>query len=178
MVERYIKKVVLKNIINIIVYINISNFENFVVYIKNYSFFKYKMLLDIFVVDYPKNKKRFEVNYMFLSLDQNSRLLVKIFVNEEENVKSLYLYYKSALWLERECWDLYGVCFLNHPDLRRLLTDYGFLGHPLRKDFPLTGFLEIRYDDRCKTIITEPLELAQEMRLFDFVNPWYKERFK
>lgn len=173
--EKYIKKIVIKTRVNLIIYVCKEYLREFMCYIQTFSFLKYKMLMDIFVVDYPKNKKRFEVNYMVLSLDQNSRILIKVFVREEEDINTLSFLYNSALWLERESWDLYGVTFLYNSDLRRLLTDYGFLGHPMRKDFPLTGFLEVRYDDSLKNIIAEPLELAQELRLFDFINPWYKE---
>jgi NADH:ubiquinone oxidoreductase subunit C len=131
------------------------------------------MLLDLFVVDYPNIKNRFEVNYCLLSLNFNSRILIKVFEKKRGVVPTMTHLWSSAMWLEREAWDLFGVFFLNNVDLRRILTDYGFLGHPGRKDFPITGFNEVRYDDTIKHIVSEPLELAQEMRLFDFTNPWY-----
>jgi len=140
--------------------------------LKGSSFSAYKQLMDIFIVDYPNRRKRFELNYVLLSVKHSKRMIIKIFVTDKTRVLSVTKIYSSALWLERECWDMFGVCFKGNKDLRRILTDYGFLGHPLRKDFPLTGFVEVRYDDNLKAIVTEPLELSQDLRLFDFVSPW------
>jgi len=130
------------------------------------------MLIDICGVDYPEKEARFEVVYNLLSIKYNSRIRVKVAVDELTPIDSVTSIYNSAGWYEREVWDLYGVFFSNHPDLRRILTDYGFDGHPLRRDFPLTGHTEVRYDEAEKRIVTEPVELAQEFRVFDFASPW------
>jgi len=130
------------------------------------------MLIDICGVDYPEKEARFEVVYNLLSIKYNSRIRVKVVVDELTPIDSVTSIYNSAGWYEREVWDLYGVFFSNHPDLRRILTDYGFDGHPLRRDFPLTGHTEVRYDEAEKRIVTEPVELAQEFRVFDFASPW------
>jgi NADH-quinone oxidoreductase subunit C len=132
----------------------------------------FKELVDLCGVDYPSREKRFEVVYNLLSLKHNQRIRVKVAVAEGETVPSATGLYSAAGWFEREAWDLYGIYFADHPDLRRLLTDYGFEGHPLRKDFPLTGFVEARYDDEQKRVIYEPVKLTQEFRRFDFLSPW------
>lgn len=131
-----------------------------------------KTLLDICGVDYPDREKRFDVVYNLLSLIHNHRVRVKVQTDEESPVPSVVGVFSSANWYEREVWDLYGVLFVDHPDLRRILTDYGFEGHPLRKDFPLTGYVEVRYDDEKKRIVYEPVKLTQEFRTFDFLSPW------
>ena len=133
---------------------------------------KFRQLIDIVGVDYPENEKRFELIYLFLSHEHNLRikLLIKFQVNQ--NIVSLTKIFPSANWMEREVFDMYGVKFKNHPDLRRILTDYGFKGHPLRKDFPLTGFSEVRYSEREKKVIYEPVKLEQNYRNFDFESPW------
>lgn len=131
-----------------------------------------KTLLDICGVDYPDREKRFDVVYNLLSPFHNHRVRVKVRTDEESPVPSVVGVFSSANWYEREVWDLYGVLFVDHPDLRRILTDYGFEGHPLRKDFPLTGYVEIRYDDEKKRIVYEPVKLPQEFRTFDFLSPW------
>jgi len=131
----------------------------------------FSQLLDVFAVDYPSETKRFQLNYVLLSLVNNVRLLIKIALPAEDAI-SVASIYPSAVWLEREVWDMFGIFFTEHPDLRRILTDYGFEGHPLRKDFPLSGYKEIRYDEEKKKIVTEPLRLSQEYRYFDFTNPW------
>lgn len=133
---------------------------------------QFKQLLDVCGVDYPEREKRFEVVYNLLSLSQNQRVRVKAGVAEEEPVASVVAVFHSANWWERETWDLYGIFFSGHPDLRRILTDYGFEGHPLRKDFPLTGFVELRYDEEQKRVVYEPVKLTQEFRSFDFMSPW------
>ena len=133
---------------------------------------KFRQLIDIAGVDYPENEKRFELIYLFLSHEHNLRikLLIKFQINQ--TIVSLTKIFPSANWMEREVFDMYGVKFKNHPDLRRILTDYGFKGHPLRKDFPLTGFNEVRYSEKEKKVIYEPVKLEQNYRNFDFESPW------
>jgi NADH-quinone oxidoreductase subunit C len=132
----------------------------------------YKVLVDICGVDYPERSERFEVVYNLLSLKHNRRLRLKVTTNEETPVPSVNSVYSAAGWFEREAWDLYGVFFSDHPDLRRILTDYGFEGHPMRKDFPLTGYVEVRYDTEQKRVVYEPVKLTQAFRSFDFESPW------
>lgn len=141
-------------------------------FLKNNQQLQFKTLISITAVDYPKKKNRFEVNYFLLSYKLNTRIIIKLETNDTTPVPSITSIYKGANWYEREVWDLFGVFFSNHPDLRRILTDYGFEGFPFRKDFPQTGFVEVRYDDEKKYVTYEPLELTQEFRSFDFVNPW------
>lgn len=129
-------------------------------------------IIDVCGADYPSRAKRFDVVYHLLSPRQNIRIRIKVQADEETLVPSITGIYPGADWFERETYDLYGVLFSGHPDLRRILTDYGFEGHPLRKDFPLTGFVEVRYDDEAKRVIYEPVELKQEFRNFDFLSPW------
>jgi NADH-quinone oxidoreductase subunit C len=129
-------------------------------------------LIDICGVDWPQRAKRFDVVYHMLSPRQNTRIRVTVMVGEDEPVPSACAVYPGADWFEREAWDMYGILFTEHPDLRRILTDYGFEGHPLRKDFPTTGFVEVRYDDAAKRVVYEPVELRQEFRSFDFLSPW------
>lgn len=132
----------------------------------------FKVLVDICGVDYPQREERFDVVYNLLSLRHNQRIRVKVRVAEEGIVPSVVGVFRTAGWFEREAWDLYGIMFSDHPDLRRLLTDYGFEGHPMRKDFPLTGYVEVRYDDEQKRVVYEPVRLTQEFRHFDFMSPW------
>jgi NADH-quinone oxidoreductase subunit C len=129
-------------------------------------------IIDITAVDWPEREKRFDVVYHLLSPRRNQRIRVKVETDEVTPVPSVISIYRGADWFEREVYDLYGVLFSGHPDLRRLLTDYGFEGHPLRKDFPLTGFVEVRWDDQLKRVVYDPVRLAQEFRNFDFVSPW------
>ncbi|NLR95705.1 NADH-quinone oxidoreductase subunit C [Rhizobium sp. P38BS-XIX] len=129
-------------------------------------------MTDICGVDWPQRPQRFDVVYHLLSPKKNVRIRVKVPTGEDEPVPSACAVYPGADWFEREAWDMYGILFTGHPDLRRLLTDYGFEGHPLRKDFPTTGFVEVRYDDAAKRVIYEPVELKQEFRNFDFLSPW------
>ena len=129
-------------------------------------------LIDITAVDWPGRELRFDVVYHFLSMPQNQRVRVKIAVAEDQVVASITGLHPSADWYEREVFDMYGVMFSGHPDLRRLLTDYGFRGHPLRKDFPTTGYVEVRYDETSKRVIQEPVKLVQDYRQFDFMSPW------
>jgi len=132
----------------------------------------FKILVDVCGVDYPERERRFDVVYNLLSISHNQRIRVKVRVSEDEPVPSVAPLYPTANWFEREVWDLYGVYFSEHPDLRRILTDYGFEGHPLRKDFPLTGHVEVRYDDEQKRVVYEPVRLTQDFRSFDFLSPW------
>ena len=154
--------------------INIEN-ENLlevVLFLKNNNETKFRQLIDITAVDYPDNEKRFKLVYLFLSHEFNSRIIVDFFVNENEVVTSLTSVFPSSNWMEREVFDMYGINFKDHPDLRRILTDYGFKGHPLRKDFPLTGHNEVRYSEDEKKVIYEPVKLEQNYRNFDYESPW------
>lgn len=149
-----------------------SNFYNLTFSLLNNSLSQFKVLSDLCVVDYPEKTDRFELSYNLLSVKYNFRIFIKNYTSAY--APSLSTLFSSANWIERECWDMFGVFFTNHPDLRRILTDYGFDGFPLRKDFPLTGYIEIRYDDEKANIVYEPLELSQEYRLFNFTSPWEK----
>ena len=133
---------------------------------------QFKQLMDICGVDYPERPQRFEVVYNLLSLVHNNRVTVKVMLEDNSSIPSVSKVFSSADWWEREIWDLFGIFFSGHPDLRRILTDYGFDGHPLRKDFPLTGYVEVRYDDAQKRVVYEPVKLTQEYRDFDFLSPW------
>ena len=133
---------------------------------------RFSILIDICGVDYPGRQRRFDVVYHLLSIAKNARIRVKLQTDETSPVPSAVSVYPAANWFEREAYDMYGILFSDHPDLRRLLTDYGFSGHPLRKDFPLSGFVEVRYDDELKRVVYEPVRLNQEFRDFDFMSPW------
>ncbi len=133
---------------------------------------RFTMLVDIAGVDYPERAERFEVVYNLLSLPLNRRIRVKLSTDEDTPVPSVTGVFNAAGWYEREAWDLFGIFFSDHPDLRRILTDYGFEGHPLRKDFPLTGYTEVRYDETQKRVVYEPVRLTQDFRTFDFLSPW------
>lgn len=133
---------------------------------------QFKQLMDLCGVDHPDRRERFCVVYNLLSLTHNNRIRVKLWIGEDAAVDSITGLFSAAGWWEREAWDLYGIYFSGHPDLRRILTDYGFDGHPLRKDFPLTGYVELRYDQEQKRVVYEPVQLAQEFRTFDFLSPW------
>ena len=141
-------------------------------YLKSNENCKFKQLIDIAGVDYPENEKRFELVYLFLSHENNLRIKLLIKFETNQSISSLTKIFPSANWMEREVFDMYGIKFKNHPDLRRILTDYGFKGHPLRKDFPLTGFNEVRYSEKDKKVIYEPVKLEQNYRNFDFESPW------
>ena len=136
---------------------------------------KFNQFIDLTAVDYPNKKNRFEMIYIFLSIENNMRIVLKFSINENDAVDSLTNLFPSANWYEREVWDLFGIVFNNHPDLRRLLTDYGFIGHPLRKDFPLSGNVEVKYDLHSKKVVYEPLNLTQSFREFEFESPWKGE---
>ena len=133
---------------------------------------QFTCLVDICGVDHPEREKRFDVVYHLLSIPQNQRIRIKAEVREDETVPSLLPVFPAANWFERECFDMYGIIFTGHPDLRRILTDYGFRGYPLRKDFPTTGYTEVRYDEAAKRVVYEPVKLVQEYRQFDFMSPW------
>ena len=141
-------------------------------FVKSNENTKFRQLIDITVVDYPEKAQRFKVVYLFLSHEFNQRIILSYLINENEVIPSLTSIYPAANWMEREVFDMYGVKFKDHPDLRRILTDYGFEGHPLRKDFPLTGHTEVRYSEDQKKVINEPVKLEQNYRNFDYESPW------
>ena len=141
-------------------------------FIKSNESTKFRQLIDVTVVDYPENTQRFKVVYLFLSHEFNQRIILSYLISENEVIPSLTSIYPAANWMEREVFDMYGVKFKDHPDLRRILTDYGFEGHPLRKDFPLTGHTEVRYSEDQKKVIKEPVKLEQNYRNFDYESPW------
>ena len=149
-----------------------SNIRGFVEFLKTDATCKFSTLIDITGVDYPQRPKRFDVVYHFLSMYQNHRIRLRVSVRDEEMVPSIVTVHPSANWFEREVFDMFGILFTGHPDLRRILTDYGFRGYPLRKDFPTTGYTEVRYDEEQKRVVYEPVSLVQEYRQFDFMSPW------
>ncbi|MFP6688094.1 MAG: NADH-quinone oxidoreductase chain 5 [Alphaproteobacteria bacterium MarineAlpha10_Bin2] len=152
--------------------VRVEALERIIKFLRDDSACHFEMLIDICGVDYPEREPRFDMVYHLLSISNNMRIRVKAGVEEEAAVPSVSGLYSTAGWFEREVWDLLGIYITNHPDLRRLLTDYGFEGHPLRKDFPLTGYVELRYDDEQKRVVYEPVKLTQEFRSFDFMSPW------
>lgn len=170
-IPKWIQKAQLRNG-EITLTVNPEDVVKICTFLRDHSAMLYKTCIELCGADYPSREKRFEVVYELLTVYLNSRIRVKTQVDEFEGVESVSEVYKSAIWSEREAWDMYGIYFHNHPDLRRILTDYGFEGHPLRKDYPLSGYTEVRYDDSEKRVIYEPVELAQEFRSFDFVSPW------
>ena len=155
-------------------YLNIDNEDLLEVnlFLKTNKSTKFRQLIDITAVDYPENLKRFKMIYLLLSHEFNKRVIISCLINENELVQSLTKVFPAANWMEREVFDMYGVKFKDHPDLRRILTDYGFEGHPLRKDFPLTGHNEVRYNEEEKKVIYEPVKLEQNYRNFDYESPW------
>ena len=156
------------------IYLNIDSNDiiDVILFLKNNENTNFKQLIDITAVDYPANEKRFKLVYLILSHEFNVRILIDCFINENEIPPSLTKIYPAANWMEREVFDMYGIQFKDHPDLRRILTDYGFEGHPLRKDFPLTGHTEVRYSEDKKKVINEPVKLEQNYRNFDYESPW------
>ena len=152
--------------------INIENLYSTILYLKTNDKFRFKQLIDITAVDYPEKEKRFKLVYLLLSHENNLRILININIDEKTSAPSITKIFPSANWMEREVFDMYGITFNDHPDLRRILTDYGFEGFPLRKDFPLTGHTEVRYSEDKKKVISEPVRLDQEYRDFDFESPW------
>ena len=149
-----------------------DEFVDVILFIKTNQDTKFRQLIDITVIDYPEKNQRFEIVYLLLSHEFNQRIILKYSINENEVVSSLTNIFPAANWMEREVFDMYGVSFKDHPDLRRILTDYGFEGHPLRKDFPLTGHTEVRYSEDQKKVINEPVKLEQNYRNFDYESPW------
>ena len=149
-----------------------NNLIDVIQFLKSNENCKFKQLIDIAGVDYPENEKRFELVYLLLSHENNLRIKILIKFEVSEAINSIVKVFPAANWMEREVFDMYGIKFKNHPDLRRILTDYGFKGHPLRKDFPLTGFNEVRYSEKEKKVIYEPVKLEQNYRNFDFESPW------
>ena len=160
-------------------YLSIDNEDllDVILFLKTNKDTKFKQLIDITAVDYPENSKRFKMVYLFLSHQFNQRIVISVLINENEVVPSLTKIFPSANWMEREVFDMYGVKFKHHPDLRRILTDYGFEGHPLRKDFPLTGYNEVRYSEDEKKVIYEPVKLEQNYRNFDYESPWQGTKY-
>ena len=156
----------------LLIEIGAGNLVDIVQFLKSNENCKFKQLIDIAGVDYPENEKRFELVYLLLSHENNTRIKILIKFQINQVINSLTKIFPSANWMEREVFDMYGIKFKNHPDLRRILTDYGFKGHPLRKDFPLTGFNEVRYSEKDKKVIYEPVKLEQNYRDFDFESPW------
>ncbi len=152
--------------------VNENDLTEIVQFLKSNEKCKFKQLIDIAGVDYPDNEKRFQLVYLFLSHENNIRIKLSIKFEIDQVINSITKIFPSANWMEREVFDMYGIRFKNHPDLRRILTDYGFKGHPLRKDFPLTGFNEVRYSEKEKKVIYEPVKLEQNYRNFDFESPW------
>ena len=151
---------------------NKSDLNKFIKFLKDDKSLLFNQLIDISAIDFPSREYRFDVFYLFSSLTKNQRILIKISIKVDDFVESITPLYFAANWYERECYDLFGIQFQNHPDLRRIMTDYNFEGHPLRKDFPLTGHNEVRYDDLEKKVVYEPVRLAQEYRNFDYLSPW------
>jgi NADH dehydrogenase (ubiquinone) Fe-S protein 3 len=171
MIPNKIEKIIYRND-ELILHVSTMNLLKIMKFLKNHTNCQFKQLSDISGTDYPERKNRFEVAYQLLSIQYNTRIRIKTFVDEITDVPSVTNIFSSADWMEREVWDMFGVFFSGHPDLRRILTDYGFEGHPLRKDFPLSGYVEIRYDDELKRVVSEPLELTQEFRNFNYRSPW------
>ncbi|MGL4236013.1 NADH-quinone oxidoreductase subunit C [Tabrizicola sp.] len=152
--------------------VNLANLKALVEFLRDDASCRFSTLVDITAIDHPERAQRFDVVYHFLSMYRNHRIRLKIAVREDEMVPSLVDLHPSANWFEREVFDMFGILFSGHPDLRRILTDYGFRGYPLRKDFPTTGYTEVRYDEALKRVVYEPVKLVQEYRQFDFMSPW------
>jgi len=166
-----VKKSVIK-LNQLFVDINNEDLSSTILFLKTNMKCRFKQLIDITAVDYPEKKKRFKVIYLLLSHENNLRIIINLNINEKEVIPSISKIFPSANWMEREIFDMYGISFKDHPDLRRILTDYGFKGYPLRKDFPLTGHYEVRYSEDKKKVISEKVKLDQDYRDFDFESPW------
>ena len=160
------------NFAQLFIDVDIENIISTILFLKTNEKCRFKQLIDITAVDYPEKEKRFKIVYLLLSHEKNLRIVINTHINEKVVVPSITKIFPSANWMEREVFDMYGVSFKDHPDLRRILTDYGFEGYPLRKDFPLTGHTEVRYSEAKKKVISEPVKLNQEYRNFDFESPW------
>ena len=156
----------------LLIEINVEDLYSTILYLKTNDKCRFKQLIDITAVDYPEKYNRFKIVYLFLSHENNLRILLNINIEEKTSVPTISKIFPSSNWMEREVFDMYGISFKNHPDLRKILTDYGFEGYPLRKDFPLTGHTEVRYSEDKKKVISEPVKLDQEYRDFDFESPW------
>jgi NADH-quinone oxidoreductase subunit C len=152
--------------------VTLAGLTDFVEFLRADRSCRFSTLVDITAVDYPERPARFDVIYHFLSMYQNARIRIRVQAREEDMVPSITDIHPSANWFEREVFDMFGILFSGHPDLRRILTDYGFRGHPLRKDFPTTGYTEVRYDETLKRVVYEPVKLVQDYRQFDFMSPW------
>ena len=152
--------------------VDVGDIISTILFLKTNEKCRFRQLIDITAVDYPQREKRFKIVYLLLSHEKNLRIIINTNIDEKETVSSITKIFSSANWMEREVFDMYGISFKDHPDLRKILTDYGFEGHPLRKDFPLTGHTEVRYSEERKKVISEPVKLDQEYRDFDFESPW------
>ncbi|AHX04551.1 NADH-quinone oxidoreductase subunit C [Ehrlichia japonica] len=165
-------KCIVKDNITLELYSNAQDIYNHILFLRNDTKCKFHILIDIFAIDYPSRSARFEVVYSLLSIINNIRISCKVPLQENENIPSITNIFSAAGWFEREVFDMYGIIFANNPDLRRILTDYGFSGHPMLKDFPLTGYKEVRYDISKKEVAYEAVNLQQDFRSFDFLSPW------
>lgn len=176
MLPRWIHNIIiLKN--EIIIHTPAKYLYSLTFFLKNHTNSQYKIVSDLTAIDYPENTQRFDMVYILLSPFFNQRMRIKVIVDEMTPLPSLTSIYPGTEWMEREAWDMFGIYFYNHPDLRRILTDYGFDGFPLLKNFPLSGFLEVRYDDEQKRVVYEPIEITQEFRNFDMISPWVSRSF-
>ena len=171
--KKYIYKVKFINN-QIKICIRLNSLLNFIIFLRDHSLFLYKLLIDIVCTDFPIRKKRFQLNYLLLSLSNYSRINIEIYSSEFSKINSIISIYSNSDWYERECWDLFGIFFKNHPDLRRILTDYGFDGFPLRKDFPLSGYIELYYDNIYGKILIKSLKSIQEYKFYNYSNSWDK----
>ena len=160
------------NFNQLVIYIDVEDIISTILFLKTNEKCRFRQLIDITAVDYPQDEKRFKVVYLLLSHEKNLRIIINTKIDEKIIVPSITKIFPSANWMEREVFDMYGISFKDHPDLRRILTDYGFNGYPLRKDFPLTGHTEVRYSEEKKKVVSEPVKLDQEYRDFDFESPW------
>ena len=160
------------NLKQLYIEIELENLSSVILFLKSNKNCKFQQLIDITAVDYPEKEKRFKLIYLLLSHENNLRIVISFYVDELTKIPSLTKIFPSSNWMEREVFDMYGISFIDHPDLRRILTDYGFTHYPLRKDFPLTGHTEVRYDEATKKVISEPVKLDQEYRNYDFESPW------
>lgn len=168
----FINSIIISDPLTVHLIVNFKKIIPLIFLLRNHSLLRFSNIVDIFCVDYPSALKRFEIIYTLRSLSYNCLLHLHIRILEQDYIESVSTLFKGAVWFEREVWDMFGVFFKNNPDLRRILSDYGFEGFPLRKDFPLTGYLEVRYDDEVGDVVYEPVELSQDYRYFNFSSPW------